>query len=278
MPSLTRRQWLRQSATTLLAAGVWPGALAAEGSGQGEAFSFVVLNDIHYLDNRCGRWLEGVVRLIRKRPEKIELCLLAGDLAEHGNAEQLVPVRDHFRTLGIPVHVVIGNHDYQSLDDRGAFLDLFPGSLNYTFEHRGWQVLALDSSHGRRSQVAVQSATLRWLDETLPKLDRKRPMMVVTHFPLGPWVIYRATNADAVLDRFRDFNLQAVFSGHFHGFTERKVRTTTLTTNRCCSFSRRNHDGSKEKGFFLCQAKDGRITRTFVEVPVAPVPAQPANR
>ena len=60
-------------------------------------------------------------------------------------------------------------------------------------------------------------------------------------------------------------NLQAVFNGHFHASTERKLGKIILTTNRCCSFSRKNHDGSREKGYFLCQAKDGTIARTFVE-------------
>jgi len=82
---------------------------------------------------------------------------------------------------------------------------------------------------------------------------------------LGPLVTNRATNADAVLERFKDHNLQAVFNGHFHASTERKVGDITLTTNRCCSFSRSNHDGSREKDYFLCQAKDGKITRQFVE-------------
>jgi UDP-2,3-diacylglucosamine pyrophosphatase LpxH len=78
-------------------------------------------------------------------------------------------------------------------------------------------------------------------------------------------VIYRATNADEVLEKFKEYNLQAVFNGHFHASTERKVGNVTLTTFRCCTFSRENHDGSKEKGDFLCQAREGKIARQFVE-------------
>jgi hypothetical protein len=39
-----------------------------------------------------------------------------------------------------------------------------------------------------------------------------------------------------------------------------------LTTNRCCAISRDNHDGTKEKGYFLCTASAGSIQREFVEV------------
>jgi 3',5'-cyclic AMP phosphodiesterase CpdA len=262
---LTRRQLLHLSAGSLLAAGLWPGALAAADAGAPDEFQFLVVNDVHYLSQRCGPWLEGVVKQMKERPEKIDFCLLAGDLSEHGRAEQLAPVRSLFRALGRPVHVVVGNHDYRAANDRKPYEDLFPGSINYHFEHRGWQYLGLDTSEGNRAKVTVQPPTLRWLDDTLPKLDKKRPTVVFTHFPLGPTVIYRVRNADDVLDRFKAYNLQAVYCGHFHGFTERKVGQTTLTTNRCCSFSRSNHDGTKEKGFFLCRAKDGKIERTFVE-------------
>ncbi len=39
-----------------------------------------------------------------------------------------------------------------------------------------------------------------------------------------------------------------------------------VTTNRCCAFVKPNVDGSKEKGYFLCHARKGKIERTFVEV------------
>ena len=118
----------------------------------------------------------------------------------------------------------------------------------------------------RYTQTTIQPATLRWLDDLLPKLDPRRPTVVFTHFPLGPKVTHRPLNADEVLKRFKEHNLRAVFGGHFHGFTERKLRETILTTNRCCSLTKGNHDGTKEKGYFLCHAQDGRITRKFVEV------------
>jgi hypothetical protein len=256
---------LRWSAGSLLAAGLWPGALRAREADHPGDFRFLVINDLHYLDKRCGPWFERLIKQIQALPHTLDFCLLVGDLAENGKTEQLAPVRDHFKGLKMPVHVVVGNHDYQTHDDRKPFEELFPRSINYHFEHQGWQFVGLDSSHGMRPKVAVQEPTLRWLNDTLPKLDKKRPTVIFTHFPLGPLVVYRATNADEVLARFKEFNLQAVYNGHFHGFTERKLGSTILTTNRCCAFSKNNHDGTKEKGFFLCHAKEGKIARTFIE-------------
>jgi predicted MPP superfamily phosphohydrolase len=262
---LSRRQLLRYSAGSLLAAGLWPGTLRATNDSAGEGHRFVVINDLHYLNRGCAAWHEAVVQQIKAHKEKIDFCLLVGDLSEHGTAEQLEPVRSIYRELKVPLHVVIGNHDWQTETDRKAFDDLFTEGSNYSFEHRGWQFLGFDSTDGPKAKVAVRADVLKWLDEAVPKLDKKRPLVLFTHFPLGPWVIYRATNADAVLERFKEHNLQAVFNGHFHASTERQLGKVTLTTNRCCSFSRKNHDGSKEKGYFLCEAREGKISRRFVE-------------
>ncbi len=264
---LTRRQLLRQSAGALLAAGLWPGAWQAEDSDQRDDFHFAVLNDTHYLDQKSGPWLEGVVKQLRGQAEKMAFCLVAGDLAQDGRANQLGPFRDIFRGLGVPFHVAIGNHDYQTQTDRQAYEDLFPRQLNYHFEHGNWQFIGLDSSDGVRYQkTAIQAETLQWLDRMLPRLERKKPLVVFTHFPLGPLTPMRPGNAEEVLERFRNHNLQAVFCGHFHGFTERKFGQAVLTTNRCCAISRNNHDGTREKGYFVCQARAGRIQRRFVEV------------
>lgn len=263
----TRREILRLSAGSLLALGLWPGSLRAAGTGRSGDFHFLVLNDLHFFDDRCGAWFEQAVQQMKKHREKPEFCVLAGDLADQGQPHQIAAVRDIFKTLGIPIFTVPGNHDYITDDNRRAYEQLFPRRINYRFNHKGWQFVALDTTQGLMAfRTRVQAPTLSWLDATLPQLDRRRPTVILSHFPLGPHIIVRPLNAEAVLTRFRSHNLQAVFSGHWHGFTERHVGAATFTTNRCCSFHRENHDGSKEKGYFLCRAKDGAISRTFVEV------------
>lgn len=260
---LSRRELLRMSAGALLAAGVWPGRLRAADGGE---FRFVVANDLHYMTLACGKWLERQVMPLMKA-DKPDLCLLAGDLGNAGTREELEGVRDVFRTLGVPVHAVIGNHDWTTDFDRKAYEETFPQQINFHFEHQGWQIVGLDTTNGLLwAKIKVQQPTLAWLDETLPKLDKKKSMIVFTHFPLGLGVDMRPDNADGVLNRFREHNLAAVFCGHFHGFTERKSGGTVITTNRCCSRMRRNHDGTKEKGYFVCDAKDGKLERRFVEV------------
>jgi len=263
----TRREAMTHlSAGSLLALGLWPGCVSAPETHAG-SFRFLVINDTHYLSPECGTWLEGVIRHM-KTHEQAEFCLLAGDLTEHGRREDLAAVRDIFAGLGLPTYVVIGNHDYltRSDHDRQAYEELFPRRINYLFKHRGWQFIGLDTSEGLLYEgTTIHPSTFRWLDEHLPKLNQKQPTVIFTHFPLGPNVTYRPKNADDLLDRFRPFNLQAVFSGHFHGFTERQVGGVVLTTNRCCALKRGNHDKTTEKGYFLCTANEGKVSRTFIQ-------------
>lgn len=248
----------------LLALGAWPGTLRADNQVPASRFRFVVVNDTHHLSPECSAYLAGAVRLMKEQAP--EFCLHCGDLTDKGQPENLQAIDAVFTELRVPMYPVIGNHDYQTQTDRAAYEKHFPRRLNYHFRHRGWQFVGLDTSDGvKYEKTAVQPATMEWLEQRLPRLNPRRPTVVFTHFPLGADVQYRPQNAEEVLYRFRDFNLQAVFCGHFHGLTERVSGQAILTTNRCCALKRNNHDGSKEKGFFVCEAAEGRLSRRFVE-------------
>jgi 3',5'-cyclic AMP phosphodiesterase CpdA len=264
---ISRREWIRHSAAATLALGLWPGCARFGGNGRGGEFTFVVINDIHYSSPKCPEWCERVTASVRAHRPRPELCLMVGDLAEKGTAAELGPVRDVLRGFGMPFYTVIGNHDYVAQTDRSEWDRLYPKQLNYRFRHRGWQFVGLDSSEGLKYQnTKIQQGTLDWVDDQLEKLDPKQPTILFTHFPMGPGTTYQPLNTDDLLERFKDFNIVAVYNGHFHGFTERVVGDTVFTTNKCCSIARGNHDKTTEKGYFLCRAKDGRIERKFIEV------------
>ncbi len=262
----TRREALRLGAAGLLAAGLWPRRLLAQEKDASEKCTFIAVNDLHFSDANCRPWFDQVVAQMKLSAPQAEFCLLGGDLADMGTTAQLTGIREAFAKLEIPVHAVVGNHDYLTSSDRSAYERIFPGQINYRFEHRGWQVLGLDTSEGTKSkETMISRKTFAWLEETLPQLEPAKPTIVVTHFPLGDFVYARPLNADALLERLGKLNLRAVFSGHFHGLTVRPFGQALLTTDRCCSRIRENHDGTKEKGWFVCQAAHGEVSRAFVE-------------
>jgi 3',5'-cyclic AMP phosphodiesterase CpdA len=264
--ALTRREWLRLSAGALLSLGLWPGRLRGADAPATHDFTFIAVNDLHALEDACRPWFDDVVRQMKASAPTAEFCLLGGDLAENGTPAQLTLIKESFSALGIPCHAVVGNHDYQLATDRSAYERIFPEQINSSFTHRGWQIIGLDSSEGTKAkETRISATTLAWLDQNLSKLDNRRPTILFTHFPLGDSVWARPFNADDLLERCYGFNLQAVFCGHFHGFTERKLGHSIITTDRCCARVRQNHDGTPEKGWFVCQAVNGEIKRRFVE-------------
>ena len=249
-----------------MALGLWPKRLFGQDRREAGDFTFIAVNDLHFHDDACQPWFDKVVAQMKRSAPKAEFCLLGGDLADAGASRQLSGVRDAFSKLTIPIYAVPGNHDYLTETDRAAYERIFPRQSNYHFEHRGWQVVGLDTTEGTKSKgTVVSDATLRWLDQNVPQLDPHKPTLLFTHFPLNVFVFGCPLNSAAVLQRCASLNLQAIFSGHFHGFTEFPFAEAIMTTDRCCSRVRENHDGTPQKGWFVCRATNGRVSRRFVE-------------
>lgn len=263
----TRREALaRLSAGTLLALGLWPGCQSpAATSGDGKRFRFIAINDLHHASTECDPWFDRLIAQLRGHTDA-EFVLLLGDLADNAEPASHAAIRDHFKRLGKPIYAQIGNHDHKSNTDRRSYEQHFPSQTNYWFEHRGWQFVGIDSTQGTSfEKTQVQAPTLGWLDTYLPKMQRERPTVLFTHFPLADGVKMAPLNGGDVLNRFREFNLRGVFSGHYHAYTRNHFQTADVVTNRCCSRLRNNHDGTKEKGYWLVTAEDGVVTREFVE-------------
>lgn len=258
-----RRQFLKRSGLALLGAGI----VAGSGSTQVPAdadFSFIVMNDTHYKDEKCAAYFEGAFGWMKENLA-FDFALIAGDLTTAAAPEELRAMKELTQLLGKPTLSVMGNHDCPQSQEN--WISVFgPDSVNFRFDHQGWSVLGLDSCNGAKSSdVSVPPATVDWLRAALADIPQERPLIAFTHFPFGEGVTYRLVNADAVLGLFTGHNLKHIFSGHFHGLTERKMGDIGLTTNRCLSVSRGNHDGSQEKGLFHCSARGEQLSYEFVE-------------
>src|SRR3954468_21572125 len=143
----TRRELLTWSSAALLTAGLWPGRLFAAEKAAG-AFDFIIVNDIHSHDPDCSAWFAKVVASMKSQSGKPLFCFIAGDVTEDGEAEQFKIAGDAFKELKLPIHAVLGNHDYTKFKGmtRDAYDQAYPKSINYVFEEGGWQFLALDST------------------------------------------------------------------------------------------------------------------------------------
>jgi len=243
-------------------------------------FEFLAVNDLHYHNAECDEWFTTVFAAMKESAPRAEFIILGGDLADEGKPEQLQGFHRLLPQLNFPFHAVPGNHDCATATDRTIYETLFAGHINSAFVHRGWQFIGLDTADGDNwHDTTIPASTIDFLTRQLATVSPKTPLVVFTHFPLGeniflppqkpgsPTYNFRPLNADVLLEKLSGFNLQAILCGHYHSFTERKLGSAILTTNKCCSRVQKNHDGSPEKGWFVCEARSGKISRRFVEIP-----------
>jgi hypothetical protein len=267
--TMSRRQMMKLSAGTLLAAGLWPGRLWAAEPGT-TPVTFAVVNDLHYAEPACGPFFEGLVKRLNA-VDGAAFVLLVGDLLDEGKAEQARPLKEILGALKMPYYSVPGNHDWATQTDRTAYRQVFGDKGNQLFEEAGWQFVGLDTTEGVKfEKTNVQKPTLEYAAEVAGKLDKAKPTFLFTHFPMGAGVKYRPLNADAVLEPFKAVNVRAIFNGHYHAFTQKTLPAgkgdAIVTTNRCCSRKRANHDNTWQKGFFVVKAAGGgTFERMFVE-------------
>lgn len=269
--TLTRRRFIGAALAGAGGMALWSGRARAEDAAKGEAgdFTFIAVNDLHFTDPAlCAPWFERVFKAMRASAPEAEFVLVSGDLTSEATAKEFGGIRDAFAGLGLPVYTTVGNHDMTGDGRHKLYDEFFPGRYHYAFEHRGWQFFGFNTSQDRGAEnTNIRASAFTWIDQNLGKFDPVKPSVIFTHFPMGPGIIRRPKNAQGFLDRFRDFNLQAILNGHWHGYTESNLRDAWITTNRCCSRFRDNHDGSKRKGWNICTAREGRLTRRFVDIP-----------
>jgi predicted MPP superfamily phosphohydrolase len=268
--TLSRREMMKMSAGILLAAGLWPSrAHAAEPDSK--PFKFIQINDLHYSDKNCDPFFEGLVKQLNAVRDAA-FVLIAGDLVDNGTDAQCKAMRDLLAGLKIPYHVSPGNHDPAAYNDRAPFEAAFGKEFNTTFEVQGWQFVGLDTTDGINvSGFDCHKETLDFVASLPGKLDKAKPTVIYTHVPLGPGVNMRLKNADSLLEPFKQLNVRAILSGHYHGFKEKKMLDGAIaTTDACCSFKRTNHDNKFEKGFFVIEAAEGKVKRTFMDYGATP--------
>ncbi len=268
-PHATRRTMLGGLAT-LFAIGAWPGARAAEkkaSSAKVEPIRFVSVNDLHHEEEACDPFMEKLFRQIATT-ENASLCFALGDLANSGKLSSLEAIKRLSPLVGMPFFANPGNHDLDESPVEGFFESVFPGQRNYVVRENGWQFVVIDTTEGTKfNDVTISETTLAWLDETLPTLDPRAPLVLLTHFPLASEVPMCPLNAEAVLARFIGHNLRGIFGGHFHGITRNTRGAIHIHTCACASRVRDNRRNvPPEKGYYVVDGDaDGNLDVRFVE-------------
>lgn len=144
--------------------------------------------------------------------------------------------------IEMPIHHVIGNHDAFGVYARTGITLADPsfgkkmyedriGKTYYSFEHKGYHFVALDSIHitaDRNWEAGIDTEQLAWLKKDLAALATGTPIVVTVHVPpvtgAASYLAPRpgkdnqlfVTNAYEVVPLFDGHNVLAVLQGHTH--------------------------------------------------------------
>jgi Icc protein len=147
----------------------------------------------------------GRVRALRNRPEAV---LVSGDVAEHGAEEEYALARELLAPLGVPVHLLAGNHDR------------FAERTEYAVRCGDLRLVACDTSIPGRDEGSLDVAGL----EARLAENPQAPTIVAMHHPPVPIGIPFADRIGLALeDRTalaallrRSPQVRRVVAGHVH--------------------------------------------------------------
>ncbi len=205
---------------------------------------FLVMSDLHLMPPGetsmtldTGARLEQAVESVMARYSDFDFCILAGDLADRGQAAAYERLQAIIKRMPIPTYITLGNHD-----DRPTFLQVFgvdfahaeTGKVDKAFDHEGYRIIMLDSSEPGRVDGALSPAQIDWLRACLMEaLDR--PVIVVLHHNANALHIssdsIRMLEPDAFIAALKTHpDVRQVIAGHVHLTSTAFWRGLSFTT------------------------------------------------
>lgn len=191
-------------------------------------FSFVQLSDVHWgygnpkVNPEPRQTLLRAVAAVNALEHQPDFVVFTGDLTQTTDdpklrRARLREVKEIASALKAPnVRFFAGEHD-ASLDRGEAYLEVFGGALNYTFDHQGVHFIVLDNT----SQPApvLGESQLDWLKNDLARLSKEAPIVVLTHrplFALYPQWDWATRDGAAAIELLSQHRNVTVFYGHIH--------------------------------------------------------------
>jgi len=190
-------------------------------------FYFVQLSDTHWgftgdaVNPEAKTSLPKAVAQVNALKEPPDFIVFTGDLTHTTDDGQerrrrMKEFSDIVKALKVKtVRFMPGEHD-ASLDNGAAFKEFF-GETHYTFDHKGVHFIALDNVSDPSAQLG--DAQLAWLAADLKKLNKKQPIVVLTHrplFDLYPQWDWATKDGAKAIDLLMPYERVTVFYGHIH--------------------------------------------------------------
>ena len=214
---------------------------ALSGSAPGKSpgakpFTFVQISDTHVGFAKPANpdpvaTLRETIAKIKALPQAPDLVIHTGDVTHLATPAQFDMAQQLLAELGLPIHVIPGEHDMVDGNDPRPFLQRFGkdarGNGWSSFDAGGVHFVALVNvvQLGDMGMGTLGAEQLAWLGADLAGLSSSTPIVVMSHFPL--WALYPewgwgtqdAMQAMTLLSRFGSVT---ALNGHIHQI-QRKV-------------------------------------------------------
>jgi 3',5'-cyclic AMP phosphodiesterase CpdA len=170
------------------------------------------------------RSLREVIAAIDRLPNPIDAILVSGDLAEHAAPEEYRLAAELIGGLGVPVHVLPGNHD-----DRATMREIFdlPGKadapIDYSVDFGPLRLVVVDSTIPGEDRGGFDREQLTWLEAELARKPRQPTVVAMHQAPLATGIAdWDSVNLPASERRAiaasitRHPQVRALVGGHLH--------------------------------------------------------------
>lgn len=214
-----------------------------------ESFSVAFLTDIH-LQPEANAVKGFSVAIDKVNKLKPDFIITGGDLImdalgqSFGRADSLYKLyTEVIKKAKCPVYNTMGNHEIYGIYKSSGADPLNPeygekmfekrlGNSYYSFEHKGWKFMIINSVEDTRKGEYVglaDTVQLSWIESELKKTDPATPIVLSSHIPFITAYTQKyegstlasdsstvVSNSKEILDLFRGYNLKLVLQGHLH--------------------------------------------------------------
>ena len=182
------------------------------------------------------RRLDAVLQTLIKGPNRPDMLLVTGDIADDGGEENYARVAAIFAACPFPVYPCLGNHD-----NRASFMRQFPtvpqqgGFVHYCIEAQGLRLIVLDTLEEGRHGGSFCDSRAQWLTAQLSAAPETPTVIVMHHPPIDTGIAWMSGGeGEAWVQRFADAiaghkQVRAIWSGHFHRPIVSSWRGITVT-------------------------------------------------
>jgi 3',5'-cyclic AMP phosphodiesterase CpdA len=168
--------------------------------------------------------LREVIAAIEALPDPVDAIVVTGDVSEHATPKEYALATELIGRLGVPFHVLPGNHDDRATMRRAFEL---PGGgdapIDYAADLGALRLVVVDSTIPGEDRGAFEPAQLRWLEAELTSAPAQPTIVAMHQAPLTTgipdWDGVNMRPADrealaAVIERHPQ--VRAIVGGHLH--------------------------------------------------------------